>query len=416
MRKVLVALLAITATTLSAKPKYNAGSFVYIDIKNTMESERTDKPVVIKMDSITSKLKHYTGQRICIFNERDKVVNAQFDDFNHDGKADEVVFLTDLKAGETKRYMARIVPTSFKVQNFEQGVYHELRHRTKNPDGTETTKADTAITSDKDNMYNKVYLHGMVFESAPIAYRVYFNDKQTTDVYGKITPKLEIPITKWHTTKAQLSQGYGDDILLVGNSVGVGTLKGWNGTAATHTSEYGKRTQRVVATGTLRNVMELEIDGWNNNGKKVDAVIRYIQYAKHRDVDVEVRLNGESGATFTTGVQRFPEGQKSFSNGKNIVASWGTGYAQKDTIKHPNKETVGLAVATDTEYAKSTTEDKDNYLVIMQPHDKIIRYHFQAFWLKEKNGFASSEEYFNYVKSWGKDVTSPLEIGLVKTF
>ena len=42
------------------------------------------------------------------------------------------------------------------------------------------------------NFYNMVHGHGPMFESELVAYRVYFNQKQTIDPYGKFNKGLEI--------------------------------------------------------------------------------------------------------------------------------------------------------------------------------------------------------------------------------
>lgn len=411
IKHLLTASLLLSSLMCLGAPKYNPGSFVYIDVENNADFARENVPVVVKIDSITSKLKHYTNQRICLF-INDKEINTQFDDTDGDGKKDEVAFMLNMKANQKQRIMARIVPTSYNVKNYEQEVYSVLMHRTKNSDGTETTRPDTAISSNKDDMYNKVYLHGMIFESGPVAYRVYFNNKQTIDVYGKVNNRLEIPITQWHTTNKQLSEGYGDDVLLVGNSVGVGTFKGWNGSEATHTETFGKRTQRIVSKGQLRNIMELEINDWDYQGQKIDAKIRFTQYARHRDVQVDVFLSDNAKQMlFCSGVQKFPEDMRFFSDENDLVAMWGKGYAQKDTVKHPNKETVGLAVAIAPEYSDGIKEDALNQLIVMKPDaNGSIRYFFQAYSLKEKNGFKTPDDYFNYTKQWKKATLAPVSV------
>ena len=42
------------------------------------------------------------------------------------------------------------------------------------------------------NFYNMLHGHGPMFESELVAYRVYFNQKQTVDPYGKFKKGLEI--------------------------------------------------------------------------------------------------------------------------------------------------------------------------------------------------------------------------------
>jgi hypothetical protein len=393
-----------------ASPKYNAGSYVYIDITNPSEKSRADVPITLRMDSIVPLLRHYTNQRIGIF-DGSRILPTQFDDMNRDGKADEIAFLIDLKGHETKRLMARIVPPSEKIKNYEKEVYADLRHRKKLEDGREETRPDTAISSDKDDMYNKVWLHGILFESGPIAYRAYFNDKQTIDIYGKYENRLELPITQWHTTAKQLAEGYGDDVLLVGNSVGVGTFKGWDGTKALHTTKYGRRTQRLVATGDLRNTVEIELKDWEMQEHRFDARIRFTQYARHRDVKVEVFLSPTSdGLTFCSGVQTFPEEYRVTPVEDNLVGCWGKGFPQKDTVKYSHKETVGLGLAVPSSYSKGRCDDPLNRLILMSPKENKIEYWFTACSIKEKKGYTSATEWFSYLNEWKEEVLHPVRI------
>lgn len=43
-----------------------------------------------------------------------------------------------------------------------------------------------------ENVYSFVYHHGPAIESELVAYRIYFNEKQTVDPYSKVNKRLEI--------------------------------------------------------------------------------------------------------------------------------------------------------------------------------------------------------------------------------
>ena len=53
------------------------------------------------------------------------------------------------------------------------------------------------------------------------------------------------------------------------------------------------RTQRVIAYGPLRTIVELFDRGWKAESGKpaLNMTIRYTQYAGHRDTDVDVFFN-----------------------------------------------------------------------------------------------------------------------------
>lgn len=113
------------------------------------------------------------------------------------------------------------------------------------------------------NFYNMIYGHGPMFESELVAYRVYFNAKQTVDPYGKFHKGLEIKESQFYPNDEQLARGFGDDVLMVGNSCGIGTLKGWDGNKAIHIEPVAFRTERILAYGPVRTVTDIEVNGWN---------------------------------------------------------------------------------------------------------------------------------------------------------
>jgi len=121
-----------------------------------------------------------------------------------------------------------------------------------------------------------------------IGYRIYFDNKSTIDLYGKKIQQLELATTGWYPIDEQAAAGYGDDVLTVYDSVGVGGVRGWDGTKSVNIDQFDKRTQRIVSTGKLRIVAESEVDGWQYEGEKINMTVRYILYARHRDAICEV--------------------------------------------------------------------------------------------------------------------------------
>lgn len=400
--------LFFASVALMAGNNFTPGSYVYIDITNSDNFARKDCPIVLKVKDIISQFKHYNGERIGLFDGK-KEIHSQFDDLDHDGKADEAAFLVNLKPNEKIRIMARKLPVSYPEPNFTKEVYAEMIRKVKNADGkTDFVMVDSA-SSTKDDMYNQMHHHGVAFETDIMAYRLYFDKKQTVDVYGKKTPRLEIAESQWYPTDEQLARGFGDDVLLVKGSVGVGTFKGWNGEAL-HFDSVALRKQRIVATGTLRNVVEIDVTGWKYDGKSIDVVIRYIQYARHRDVEAQVYLKGcTPDMVYCTGVQKMAE-NATYYDKENLVGVWGTGFPVNDTVKY-GKETVGLAVAVPLENYNGMAQDKRNHLVLLKAQEnEPITYYLTTVSTKEKGGIKEPAVFFSYLDQWKKEVLSPVEV------
>jgi len=415
MKKIFIVLFlaCLISNAGFAQKDLNPGTYAYITIENPDNFARKNSPVVIPVTDITAKFKKYNKQRIGIF-DGSKEIESQFDDLNNDGIADEVAFLVDLAPKAKVKLMVRMLPPNFEIPNFKKEVFAELMKKDK-VDGADHFTMVTEASSDKDDMYNKMQHHGVAFESAEIAYRLYFDKKQTVDVYGKITPKLEIAETQWYPKDEQLAKGYGDDVLKVNESVGVGTVKGWDGSKATHVEVMSKRTQRIVATGNLRNVVEIEVQGWQYAGKTFNVKMRYIQYARHRDVEAQVLFDKDfkDSITLCTGVQRMPE-EKFHTDKTNLVGIWGKDFPVNDSIKF-GKQTIGLGVVIPTQYAKQQVDDKLNHLVLLQNNGQpFIRFYLTAAAMKEKKGYKNADVFFQYLEDWKKEMLSPVVVTITE--
>ena len=385
--KILIASLLLCISMLSAQT-------VALRVTNPNKSELINAPVVVVLDKFKAiSTKKRTDLAVFVDG---KQISSQLDDLNKDGIADELVFLLDLQAGQTRQVTLKTIPANQR-ENFPTEVYADLILKDK--DGK--FQFIQEITSTKNDMYNKLHHHGVAFESALIAYRIYFDNKSTIDLYGKKKRQLELAATEWYPTDEQAAAGYGDDVIRVFDLVGVGTVKGWNGKKATHIDKFDKRTQRIVATGKLRTVVESEVEGWQYEGKKINMTVRYILYARHRDGICEVRAS-EDIETLATGVQGIKSGP-TMSDNKGLVGSWGTDFPVTDTVKY-EMQTVGLGVSVPKQYVKKTVVEGLNNLVLMPYHKgETLRFYFTAAARKEeKNPFTSSDQFFGYLKKWSK--------------
>lgn len=368
---------------------------VKISVSNPNPIDIVDAAVVVKLDQYKKLGKKNRHQLAVLFQKEQ--VSSQLDDLDGDGIPDEMVFLTNLKAGEKKEFAIKKLSDKKRV-SFPAEVYSSLI--LKKDDGTMEDVMEAS--SDKNDMYNKMHHHGVAFESAPMAYRIYFDNKSTIDVYGKKKTRLELADTKWYPSDEQLKAGYGDDILLVSGWVGVGTVKGWDGKKAIHINKFDKRTHRIIAKGNLRVIVESEVLGWEYEGKKLDMKVRYTIYARHRDALAEVTANCDINS-LATGVQQIGGGACFQSD--QLVGSWGSWYPQPDTVKYA-KETAGLGLFMPMKYrGKQVMEGVNNLIVFPYKAGETVRFYFTTVAAKEEGQrIQSSTEFFRYLDSWRKSL------------
>ncbi|MDR1342521.1 MAG: DUF4861 domain-containing protein [Prevotellaceae bacterium] len=373
-------LLVAAATALLFSPSLSAKE-VTITVRNPLNIARAGAPVAISAAQIRLLDAAYAGGAAAVYDAGVRIC-SQLDDFDGDGRADELAFLLDMKAGESKKI--RLVTGDTAAAPCAAGRVHaQLFLRDK--EGSGITPVPSAA-SPTGNLYNSLHHHGPAWETDLIAYRAYFDAKQTIDVYGKRRQQPELDASKWYPTDEQLEQGFGDDILLVSGSVGVGTLKGWDGSKAVHIAPVSNREARIVAAGPLRTVVEMRVQGWMYRRDSLDVTCRYITYAGHRDVEVRV-IGGKPFAPdmlFCTGVQKMQKSTEFFSDKAGLTCVWGTGFPVNDTVKY-GLQTVGLAVAIPAGVYSGDAADRVNHLTLLAPKGvKEFTYHFWAVSEKEE--------------------------------
>jgi hypothetical protein len=380
-----------------------------VTVTNPSSTARTDVPVVITLTpygEVNAALVTTDGQEI----------PCQLDDLNQDETFDELCFLANLGKKETKRYTVELMEQG-EPRTYPARVYAEMvlsntkdkklkKHQQNNYIESLTARGDAAYT------YNVQHHHGVDFESELNGIRIYFDARQTLDLYGKFNKQLELKETQFYTPDDLKQKGYGDDVLWVGQTFGLGAFRGWDGQNPTLVEPVRSRTQRVISYGPLRAIVEVVDRGWKADAAKapVNMTLRYTQYAGHRDTDVDVMFNRDvTDYRFSTGIINV-KGSEEFSDKKGLRACWGTDYPSTDTLKW-KRETVGLAVYVPRENIVSEEPaNKDNYAYVLKVNGNHMAYKVTYTSANESFGYHSAKEWFNYLKTWKKEVEQPVKV------
>ena len=396
-------MLALLSTTLFASRT------ITVTVTNPSSTSRTDVPVVIALTpygEVCSALVTLSGQEI----------PCQLDDLNQDETFDELCFLANLDKKGTKRYTVELMDQG-ELRTYPARVYAEMvlsnskdkklkKHQQNNYIESLTARGDAAYT------YNIQHHHGVDFESELNGIRIYFDARQTLDLYGKFNKQLELKETQFYTPADLKEKGYGDDVLWVGQTFGLGAFRGWDGQKPTLVEPVRSRTQRVISYGPLRAIVEVVDRGWKADATKapVNMTLRYTQYAGHRDTDVDVMFNHNvSDYRFSTGIINV-KGSEEFSDKKGLRACWGTDYPSTDTLNW-KRETVGLAVYVPQQNIVSEEPaNKDNYAYVLKVNGDRMAYKVTYTSANESFGYHSAKEWFNYLKQWKKEVEQPVKI------
>lgn len=404
MRRLFSLLVLTTFSTLAF-----ANRTLTVSVTNPSNVARTDVPVVLSLAS-------YGEVRSALVTLSGKEIPCQLDDLNQDDTFDELCFLADLDKKEQKEYTITLIdegePRIYPARTYAEMVLANTKdktlkkHQQNNYIEQLTARGDAAYT------YNVQHHHGVDFESELNGIRIYFDARQTLDLYGKFQKQLELKETQFYTPDDLKAKGYGDDVLWVGQTFGLGAFRGWDGQKPTLVEPVRTRTQRVVSYGPLRAIVEIVDRGWKADTSKspINMTLRYTQYAGHRDTDVDVFFNKDvSDYRFSTGIINV-KGSEEFSDKKGLRACWGTDYPAADTTKW-KRETVGLAVLVPQKNIVSEEPaNKDNYAYVLKVNGNRMSYKVTYTSANETFGYHSAKEWFNYLKMWKKEVEQPVKI------
>ena len=382
---------------------------ITVSVSNPMKQARTDQPVVVS-------LKSYGDIRSALVTAGGQEIPCQLDDLDQDEQYDELCFLADLGSKEQKTYTVTLYNEG-EPRPYPARVYAEMlmrndkvkeKNRHNNYIESITARGDCAYS------YNLQHHHGVDFESELNGIRIYFDARQTLDLYGKYNKQLELKETQFYTPADLKAKGYGDDVLWVGQTFGLGAFRGWNGQKPTLVEPVRSRTQRVVSYGPLRTIVEVVDRGWKADAGKdpVNMTLRYTQYAGHRDTDVDVYFNKNvSDYRFSTGIINV-KGSEEYSDKKGIRACWGTDYPSTDTVNW-KRETVGLALYVPRQNIVSEEPaNKDNYTYVLGIKGNYMAYKVNYTSANESFGYHSAQEWFDYLKAWRKELEKPVVVNI----
>lgn len=381
---------------------------IQVVVENPWNVEKTDEPVVIDLHTLG------TGFTVksAVVSDGTAEIPSQLDDLTGDLRADELAFVVNLPASGKKTY--RIVLSSQPTEKkYPARVFAEMLLRTSKKN--KFAKGYAVYADGNANTYTVQQHHGVAFESELVAYRIYFNEKQTTDLYGKFHKGLELEECQFYPNDEQLKRGFGDDVIKVNNSCGAGALRGWDGTQSTFIKPVAIRGQRIVAAGPVRTIVDAEVKGWQYQDSELNMINRYTLYAGHRDAQVDVLFDAPlKNEVFCTGVQNITGHADMFSDHKGLVASWGTDWPVNDTVKY-KKETVGLATYIPQKYVVKETADQENFLyTVSAPGKSAFRYYTSFTSCKETFGYPDKDKWFAYVQEWKKSLEQPVRITIIK--
>ena len=443
--------MAYVATTAQVKlENINKKGVVTLEVSNPNNVEYKDAPVCVKLPE-AFKWKSATVRA------DGEEIPSQLDDLNGDGTMDELSLVVDLSANGSKTLEVTFGKKELPADRYENRVFTDMRMRVVKKGRTidlrvENYRIDT-ISEVEDTHYSDVYPHGLCFENELMGYRVYFNAGHGTDLYGKRVKQLELDRSMWYTPEIRDSAAlynYGEDYIVVGATASLGTLRGWDDTkwnpayldtpadrrsvdpCMQNITPFDWRQAHIVASGPVRTVVDMNVEGWQYKGRKLNLKARYILYAGNREHQILNQLEsadgkGLSDLEFVTGVMKVGSlNQDSIDeamikyefDGHGYCASYGKDWPDPNHVLFPYMSKAALAVAIPEANVTRTLDRREQILYGLRLNaDGSVCYRavcaapdLETF-APYEDGRWNYKRWFEWAKTWSQQ--RPAEVSVV---
>ena len=200
-------------------------------IENNSDIVLSDE--LVKIDLAT--IDNYEGQNLSVFHKSEELP-SQLVDIDNDAKMDQIHFLADLKKYDSKKIEFKNTNTKTEFKKRAHAEISEKIDYTMDGDvytGGKFKSVKVSKTPPGHRDHNYFYkCEGPAWESDKVGYRLYFDARNATDIFGKKINDIVLPDVghdkdaEGHDTYHTMAD-WGMDILKVGNSLGIGSFGAW---------------------------------------------------------------------------------------------------------------------------------------------------------------------------------------------
>jgi hypothetical protein len=383
---------------------------VIISVRNTLDIPRTDALVEIDVNDLLETVGQKSADGFVLV--RDTIHPFQLNDDDGDGKADRLLFVCSLGAGENKVFNF-IKTGKYGEYKFKKRTQAELSVKTggkwedrKYVGGTFMNIERLKVPPQHTDHSFYIRYEGPGWESDRVGYRFYLDWRNAADIFGKRVDTMVLQnvgqdgFDSYHEPSP-----WGMDILKVGNSLGIGTLGTWYGGKASRVAETDSITCEIQQNGPVQSAIKTVYYGWQAGNVKTDLSSVLSIHAGSRMTKQKVYL-GSAIDNICTGIVKHELAeivQPGSGTGEwTYLATWGRQSLSDDNL--------GMAVFYRKGDLIELTGDEESHVVVLKPANNELVYYFAAAWEHEKGGIKSLDAFKQYLESEISMLNNPLDV------
>jgi hypothetical protein len=239
---------------------------------NELDLTRGNEPVVVSRTDFEKLFGPGEPGQVPVLKSDERLIPCQLDDLNGDGKWDELAFVVTIDARANLKIRGMWVPEET-APEFEKRTQVYLG--AQNADGSFTEVTEALAPVGLQGFPNRYQSEGVGWENDKMAFRIYFDCRNTKDLFGKLTPGLILhragtaELGSYHELAP-----WGMDILHCGSSLGAGGIALIEGDSLFRLGSTAFYQYKEITEGPARAIFELKYRGWEITGKQYEAIER----------------------------------------------------------------------------------------------------------------------------------------------
>jgi hypothetical protein len=252
---------------------------------------------------------------------------------------------------------------------------------------------------------------GPGWESDQVGYRLYLDQRNAIDVFGKRTNDMVLMgVGQDGFDSYHEMQSWGMDVMKVGRSLGLGSLGIWADTSALRV-ETTDSVLCEVYDGPLTSDVAVKYYGWKTPTDTLDIFSLLSIHAGSRWTLNSNVVADMKKANLCTGIVKDKKGKVFRNPGSDSSFGYIATYGKQSL----NNDNLGLAIIFDPMGFVGFREDAFSNVVELKQPDRAgsvpsIDYYFAATWELEPGGIRKEADFIRYVERSAWELANPVRI------
>ncbi len=378
-------------------------------VRNMAPFDRKDEIVSLSPADLPGSVALFNPDAAVVL-YRGRELASQAVDENGDGHTDRFFFLSDFKAGEARAFVIRFAADGVKNRPYPKRTQAELSRKTGGrfvkrvyEGGVFENVRFLSVPQEHTDHSFFIRYEGPGWESDRVGYRFYLDWRNAIDLFGKKTPDMVLQdVGQDGFESYHAMAGWGQDVLKVGESLGLGSLGMWLNGKAERVAVTDSVFCEITSNGPVSSSIRTLYSGWKIGGKKYRLTSDLSIAAGERLTKHAITMDGNP-PNLCTGIVRMDSTivlNGPSEGGWSYLATWGRQSLAGDSL--------GLAVFFRNGDRIQMAEDKHSHVVVLKPKDGELTYYLAGCWEQELDGIRTLGAFNTWLGRTVERLNAPL--------